>query len=934
LGNFDDPQPGLTKALVGRSRDLALIGAFLDRGGTGGEALLLSGEPGVGKTALLNAAADAASEAGTWVLRAAGVEFEADMPFSGLHQALLPVCEEFPQLSVTHRDALNVALGFGEGPAPDRLLVSNATLTVLRRVAAARPVLVVVDDLPWLDRASAVVLGFVARRLAGSRVGFLAASRSEQESFFGRAGLPEHQLAPLDDEAASGLVSARFPALARRIRQRVLAEAGGNPLALLELSAASSGSQPAGLAGLPGVLPLSRRLQAMFASRVTELPAGARWLLLLMALDGTGDLRVLEAAAARPHGLDDLAAAEQARLAYVDQRIHRLAFRHPLIRSAVVELSAHDERRRAHAELAGLLADQPDRQAWHLAEAAVGPDEHVASLLEQAAYRILRRGDAVGAVAALTRASELSPPGAGRARRLAEAAFMGADVTGELRTASQLVTDARLADPDLSGSLQAAVTAAFVLINGEGDFDTAHRLLAGAIGSAAGRPKVSDNALGEALYTLMLLCVFGGRTELWAPFHDALARLTPSAHAPLYLIYKIIADPVHTAAEALGQLDAAIEGLAGDADPTRIVRIAGAAGFVDRLAAGRPALWRVVRDGREGGAVASGINALMLLALDGFRTGQWDQAQQLADEGVELSETHGYRLMTCVGRHVQALLAAGRGDYDTTRTLTDEMIQWAAPRRARALLTYAWQARGLAALGRGDFEEAYQQATAISPAGTLAPHVLNALHVPMDLVEAAVRTGRRAEAAAHVAAMRDAGIAALSPRLALLASGSAAIAAPDDSAPGLFEEALAIPGVEHWPFDLARVQLVYGERLRRAQATTRSRLHLTAALETFERLGARPWADRAASELRATGLARPRAGPRDHVSLTPQEHEIAMLAAAGLSNKQIGQRLFLSPRTVGGHLHRIFPKLGITSRAALHAALASLPPATDGERGS
>ena len=934
LGDVDYPQAGMAKALVGRGGELALIGAFLDRAGTDGEALLLSGEPGVGKTALLNAAADAASEAGTRVLRAAGVEFEADMPFSGLHQALLAVSEEFAQLSATHRDALNVALGFGEGPVPDRLLVSNAALTVLHRVAAARPVLVVVDDLPWLDRASAVVLGFVARRLAGSRIGFLAASRSEQDSFFERAGLPEHELAPLDQEAASGLVSARFPKLARRVRQRVVAEAGGNPLALLELAAASSGRQPAALAGLPAVLPLSRRLQAMFAARVTGLPARTRWLLLLMALDGTGDLRVLEADGARRQGLDDLAAAEQARLAYIDQRTHRLAFRHPLIRSAVVELSADDEHRRAHGELAGLLADQPDRQVWHLAEAAVGADEHVAALLEQGAYRILRRGDAVGAVAALTRASELSPPGAGRSRRLAEAAYMGADVTGELRTASQLVADARLADPDLSGSLQAAATAAYVLINGDGDFDTAHRLLAGTIGSLAGRPGVSDDVLGEALYTLMLLCVFGGRAELWVPFNDALARLTPNAHTPLYLIYKIIADPVHTAAAALGPLDAAIESLAGDADPTRIVRIAGAAGFIDRLAGCRQALWRVVRDGREGGAVASGISALMLLALDGFRTGQWDQARQLADEGVELSETHGYRLSRWVGCHVQALLAAGRGDYDTTRALTDQMIQWAAPRRARAIQAYAWQARGLAALGRGDYEEAYQQAAAISPAGILASHVLNALHVPMDLVEAAVRTGRRAEAAAHVAAMRDAGLAALSPRLALLASGSAAIAATDDSAPGLFEEALAIPGADRWPFDLARVQLAYGERLRRAQATTGSRLHLTAALETFERLGARPWAGRAAGELRATGQTRPRADERHRVSLTPQEREIAMLAAAGLSNKQIGQRLFLSPRTVGGHLHRIFPKLGITSRAALHAALGSLPPAQDRERGS
>jgi DNA-binding CsgD family transcriptional regulator len=195
-----------------------------------------------------------------------------------------------------------------------------------------------------------------------------------------------------------------------------------------------------------------------------------------------------------------------------------------------------------------------------------------------------------------------------------------------------------------------------------------------------------------------------------------------------------------------------------------------------------------------------------------------------------------------------------------------------------------------------------------------------------------VRTSRHAEAAAHVAAIREAGLAALSPRLALLAGGSAAIAATDDSAPGLFEAALAIPGADRWPFDLARVQLAYGERLRRAQATTEARRHLAAALGTFERLGARPWADRAAAELRATGQTRPPAEERDRVSLTPQEHQIAMLAAAGLSNKQIGQRLFLSPRTVGGHLHRIFPKLGITSRAALHAALASLPPATDRER--
>ena len=227
---------------------------------------------GAGKTALLDAAAGTASDAGILVLRAAGVEFEADLAFSGLHQVLLPLLDEFGQLSAAHRDALNVALGYGKGPPPDRLLVSTAALTVLRQAAAARPVLMIIDDLPWLDRASAGVLAFVAGRLAGSRVGFLAASRPGQESFFERAGLPRHELGPLDEEAASDLVSSRFPDLAPRVRQRVVAEARGNPLALLELPAALSGAQRAAAEALPVVLPLSRRLQALFASRASALP--------------------------------------------------------------------------------------------------------------------------------------------------------------------------------------------------------------------------------------------------------------------------------------------------------------------------------------------------------------------------------------------------------------------------------------------------------------------------------------------------------------------------------------------------------------------------------------------------------------------------------------------------------------------------------------
>jgi DNA-binding CsgD family transcriptional regulator len=916
-------------ALIGRDRELGILARFLDQAAAEGGAFLLVGEPGAGKTALLEAAADAAGEAGSGVLRAAGVEFEADLTYSGLHQVLLPLFGQFERLGPAHRDVLNVALGYGEGPPPDRLLVSTATLTVLLQAAAAKPVLVVVDDLPWLDRASAGVLGFVARRLAGSRVGFLAALRPGEESFFERAGLPQYELGPLDEQAANALVSSRLSELAPPVRGRVVAEAQGNPLALLELPAMLSGAQRAAAEALPVVLPLSRRLQALFASRASGLPEPARRLLLLAALEGSGDVHVLHAAGQQD--IDDLAPAEQAGLVHVSEGTGRLVFRHPLTRSAIVELSTSSDRRRAHQALADQLADQPERQAWHLAEAAPGPDETVAGLLEEAAHRILRKGDAVGAVAGLLRAADLSPLRSDRSRRLADAAYVGADVTGDLRSASQLLAAARRADPEPSESSPAAVAASYFLLNGDGDVDAAHRLLAGAIENYAIEHGASNEILLEALNTLLMVCLFGGRPELWEPFHAAIARLTPNAPQLLLLASRTLSDPVRMAGPILGQLDAVIAGLDGETDPTRIVRISIAAFYVDRLAACRDALWRVVHDGRAGGAVASAIQALILLSYNGIQSGDWEAAHVLAEEALQLCEARGYQLFAWPARYCKALLAAAGGDYDATSALTDEMITWATPRGVRAAWHYSWHARGLAALGRGAFEDAYQSATAISPAGVLASHIQPALWVPMDLVEAAVRTGRHTEASAHVTAMREADIAVLSPRLALLATASEAITAPDDLAPRLFENALATPGADRFPFDLARVRLCYGERLRRARATTESRAQLAAALEIFERLGARPWAARAASELRAAGRTDPRAGLRERDPLTPQERQIAMLAAAGLSNREIGQRLFLSPRTVGAHLYQIFPKLGITSRAALRDALAPLPPERTGE---
>ena len=411
--------------------------------------------------------------------------------------------------------------------------MSNAVLAALRLAAVQQPVLLVVDDLPWVDRASAVVLGFVARRLSASHVGFLAAARTNQESFFNRAGIAELELQPLDSVAAAELVDARFPTLPTSVRARILEEAQGNPLALLELPASLSEDQRSARRSLPSPLPQSRRLQGLFASRLESLPRPTRLLLLLMALDGTGDLRVAEAVDSNGPGIADLAEAEHAQVAFVDRGTRELTFRHPLIRSAVVELSTADERRWAHRELVKRWADHPELQAWHLAEAAVGRDERASEQLEWLAQRKLSRGDVVGAVAALTRSAELSPQAVDRARRLAEAAFIGADMSGALEDASRLLTAARDADPKSGGSLRAAITTALILLGGAGDIDVAHSLLVGAIHSWAEVGGGSDDLLAEALFTLLMVCHYGGRggtvRTLWR-----LARLLPSRYpAPL-----------------------------------------------------------------------------------------------------------------------------------------------------------------------------------------------------------------------------------------------------------------------------------------------------------------------------------------------------------------------------------------------------------------
>jgi len=462
------------------------------------------------------------------------------------------------------------------------------------------------------------------------------------------------------------------------------------------------------------------------------------------------------------------------------------------------------------------------------------------------------------------------------------AAYVAAAVAGDLRAAPRLD----------GGSLWATAARAHVLLHGDGDLDAAHRLLVDAIDGAGATDE--PEALAAALDTLLMVCRFADREALWPPY-----RALAAGHAV----------PVST-----------------EPDPSRTVRAGWSLLDVDGVERCGPALRRVLDDGRHGGAVGPAISAAVLLALDAFAAGRWDDTGRLAGQAQLLCAAHGHETLAMLATAGTALVAACRGDEVACQEHTSAMIGWAAPRGARLVHRQAIHARVLAALGRGDAESAYHLATTITPPGAVEPDGVGRLSV-MDLVEAAVRTQRPDEAAAHVRGAHEAGISEVSARSALLVGGAAALAEHGDRARSRYEQALAAPGLEAWPFDVARVRLAYGEHLRRSRATREARLQLTTALATFRRLGAHPWIARAESELRAAGHRVNRAQGVASTVLSHQERTVARLAATGATNRQIGQQLGLSPRTVGSHLTRVFQKMRVTSRAALGEALRAAEPA-------
>ncbi|MFI5934334.1 AAA family ATPase [Actinoplanes sp. NPDC051494] len=795
---------------------------------TGG-ALLVGGDAGVGKTMLLDELARVARDRGVRVVRAAGVEAETGIPYAALHQLVHTFLPLTHRLDPAQRAVLDGAFR-GTGDAPSVMALGIAVLDLLALASAERALLLIADDGQWFDAPSVQVLTFVARRLGEQGISVAVGVR-EREPFGALVELP----AAIGDDA--------------------------------DLTAMTH-------------LPLPRRLERVFAARIRQLPDGERADLLRAALDGH-----------RPVGGHQPRAGAVG-LLDVDPATGRIGFRHPLVRSAVVQLASPNERRAAHADLAARYPHDLHRRAGHLAAATVDPDPVVADTLERAAQAATRRGGAATAVGWLTRAAELSDRPADRARRLGDAAF----IAGQAGLLTRAETLSRAAGEVATPA--AVLSAGYVGLYRDGDVSL-HRSVAQTLRAHAAT--AGDDTVDWLVTLLLAIAQFATDPVLWAQTDELVDELAGRLPATTLLFRDTWGDIVRRGAGVAERLHRAAATL-DDNPPWHVMRLGVCAYRVDALADFRPYLSRIVDRERDAGAITNMMTMMHLTMLDHTASGRWDEAVRIGERGIGLAAEHGYELFGHQFRVFLGLVAAQRGELARATELQATVDRWARPRRVGQLVGYAESI--------GDYETAWAYATGLATPGEFAPYAQQAPRTLLDLVEAGLHTGRDGPARTHAEAARDARLDRISPRLALLTLGALAMTGPCDEA---YAAVAAHPAAAAFPFERARIALAHGMWLRRQRRVVEARAVLTGAHDTFAALGATSWSERARHELASGVPAR--------AELTTQERHIAELAATGLSNKQIGARLFLSPRTVGAHLYRIFPKLGITSRAALRDAL-------------
>ena len=902
--------------LIGREFECNRLDELLDRARMGRSgALVVRGEAGIGKTALLEYASGRAE--GMTIVRALGVESEAELEFSGLLDVCRPLLNLLTELPDHQVEVLRAALGLGPPVNVDRFAIAAATLGLLAAAADANPLLVVVDDAQWLDASSADALLFATRRLEADRAVVLYAARDGEDAPFEAPGIEEVSLVGLPREAAAGLVRSRVE-VTLEVADRLCDATGGNPLALIELPSLLSADQLAGAAPLEDPLPAGSSVERAFTRRAQALPEETQRALLVVAVSTSSSSEmIVDALSSLGLGPSSLEPAEDAGLvALVDGK---LEFRHPLVRSAVYQTAGASDRRTAHRALADACGEaEPEQCAWHLAAAALGPDEEVASALEHAAGEARRRSGFAAAAAALQRSARLTPDRGVQLRRLAAAA----DATwraGRPDDAAKLV--AETLDGTSDGGLRAEalrLRGAIEYFAGRGE-PAAEALLeavallegsdpAGAVAAAADavnalvRVRKPAQALETAQKARSLVQEDGGEADLEATVAVAFALCFNARYAE--------AEPHLRRADELFRASSAVPG------PLQAGRVSAALGWLGRHDEAYTYLAATVDRARAAGAVGSLPHLLSGAAWQALHVGRWNEAHANASEAFELAEQLGQPVTAAQALGVITWVHGLRGNEAGLREFGDE-----TRRRAQALGFRLYDllvslCQAVFDLGAGRVDEAIGLLEEFARHASERGLYVAGLAPELELAEAYIRAGRASDAEPVLAAFDESQLASV-PFVAALAERCRGLLADADRMDAHFLNALALHQLTESPFALARTHLCYGERLRRAGKRVEAREQLREALDRFEQLGAAPWAERARAELRSSGETLRRRDPAEAEQLTPQELQIALQVAEGKTNKEVGAALFLSHKTVEFHLSRIYRKLDFNSRAEL-----------------
>ncbi len=915
--------------LVGRDEELARLRKLVAPPHKESRALLVLGEWGMGKTVLMTQAARAAGPAGMRVLATSGRESEQNLAFAGLHQLVRPVLSRLSDLPGRQAEALRGAFALsGDATPPDALVAGIAVLTLLSLVSDQEPLLLAADDAQWLDRASLDALAFAVRRMEDEAVVLLAGARGPVPPPGFEREFPQLVLRPLRLPDAGRLLDAQPIPPRGRAREQVLAQAAGNPMALIELSRLIAADPDAGRRWAAEPPPLADQLTAIMAARYATLPRATRAALLLVAAADSPDLTGLSA----DFSAGALTPAEAAGLIRLDSS--GLQFTHPLARSAVYYSAPFAERAAAHLKIAAGLRQNPDRYAWHLAAAAFRPDERVASLLADGAAEAQRRGGAAAAARAMERAAGLSPDGRDKARRLLAAADL-ARAAGQSDWVRDMASNVLplTSDPDLR--LAARLKIGWSLVWSNRHDEALETLLSVAADALDRRPALAFEAAAIAATIAHQTGLPGARARVrtaldelqaaWATVPGTGDRSSPAEEARLWIL--ACTDPLDSRTEILSSLHRITGGPC-----TELAMVGGAAWILDEseLAV------QVLRDALAGlrspavrGASGAVLSVLEWAYLD---SGRWDEALATAREASDIAAAYKMETVAASADLVTATALALRGEHDQVAPLLARAFTALDETVYRGFAARAWHAAGLAALGQGHHVTAYAQLSRQFTADGTPLHHHFSYYAIADLAAAAARAERRLEAQTRLRRALAQARSAREPRLAQLAARAHGLLADGAKAETHFTAGLADPAGDAWPFERAQLQLDYGEWLRRHRRINDAKPLLGSALETFSRLGAVPWTRRAESELRACGVAaRARPAASDALDgLTSQQREIAILASRGLTNAEIADRLFLSPRTVASHLHRSYPKLGIAGRHQLRDLIdqAGKPPAS------